>query len=1315
MKKITIGPDKEFQLLTDALAVAKDNDVVWIDPGQYDLNASIIINKKLHFLVNSSDPLTNKCILRLATTNIYWKFSPFIDFCLFDSIFFEAPSAYFIDNGSLDNTKNINPNFHVIFNRCSFNKLINTGVNYSLFSNVHIGIYDFNYCEFGGGTSASVNLGANPIYDVLVNFRNCLGKVATISSLLTTYNALGRNDLVTTPTIGYGPQYGTSVPANYDQVFQGEVFSKDIPLPSDLYFYEKDTNVLLTKTYADEGGNFSVSYPGVKDKEFRAVSVFPKTLSLFNITSNVNYTHKILYHSDIDPLSFSGTSSITIDLRRPLMVSGLKIHSLYISALNRIKGLKLSYSLDNKTYSTVETILLDDSKSDSNWSSECIASKTIEYSHYFRYLKISPPSSDTGAYYFSGIDIFINQEYYGNPRSMVLDSVKTEEVLRLDDRYDSFYREAVLNDIPIGYWRFNEYSVSDGSVDVIRKHNGNYSGTVKLNNKGCVRSDLDTSAYLNTDGYVVIPYFQTNRPFTLEGFVRSSLLNDTIESPLLFSGDVDHHFIYVYVFERKLIFSSKTNDIEWILVSEPLLKKNRDNYFCITVDTNNIVTMFYNGTMVTQGVCPFDIINNNYPFYFGKKNSIFINGYLDEFAIFPSLLSPEKIYKRYLVTENDIFDYYIKDMLNLGPKQYWRLEEEYITIALNTASAIPTDYIAHYKLDNHYQDESANVFDGFSVNEPQFYVDRWGNSSGSLLFANSLSYFEIPHDILLNRTVFSISLWFRTAGNGTNSQTLISGARTGDLNSLLMYLDNTGTPRLTFNTFQLTGITENLNDNQWHNIILTHSDSLPLTTIYLDGVSVGSSISVMGALFLNNHGLRLGGRPTTEVGGVNETGWNFNGAIDDLRIYDRILTLNEIENIVNDGTEQITGEYGGFVTQGEEGALLYSASKCPLFGGFNGRIEIPGMRFKTPNNGFSAAFWIRSSQDQKNVIYSEYSSNYLDSLILSSQSRLYLETYENGSLVENIHSLSKLNDGIWHLITLVYDETNCSIYVDTHLETRKIISLSDSLATLAYIGCGLSGDLPSKGFVGNIDEFVYFDRVLTDVEIANMYTRANRSIPSEKYLYVETVNSAEPLSHFKINENGEFIDRKNWIDGEVEQMITQASSIQRTDSLFFNNESGHITLHSPDHLFFEGPFSIECWITFHDIDQYTTTNAPQLVDCYERVGNGNSRGYRLGLSMMTNNTLEFIVRDSSVKIPGIIQDQLYHLVAVFDGSQIYCSLNGVVESSNLSDLPLKPLDSDLFIGASNKGFSLNCTFGELVFYDYALSPEEISLHIELGS
>jgi hypothetical protein len=77
-----------------------------------------------------------------------------------------------------------------------------------------------------------------------------------------------------------------------------------------------------------------------------------------------------------------------------------------------------------------------------------------------------------------------------------------------------------------------------------------------------------------------------------------------------------------------------------------------------------------------------------------------------------------------------------------------------------------------------------------------------------------------------------------------------------------------------------------INNNQWHHLAMVWNKATGRYVGYVDGVSVGQSGIVTA----------YGGIGTVKVGAQGDgSGAFFKGSIDDVRIYNRILSVEEIE------------------------------------------------------------------------------------------------------------------------------------------------------------------------------------------------------------------------------------------------------------------------------------------------------------------------------------------------------------------------------------------------------------------------------------
>jgi len=237
------------------------------------------------------------------------------------------------------------------------------------------------------------------------------------------------------------------------------------------------------------------------------------------------------------------------------------------------------------------------------------------------------------------------------------------------------------------------------------------------------------------------------------------------------------------------------------------------------------------------------------------------------------------------------------------------------SFAQNTPTYVPTNgLVGWWPFNGNANDESGNGNNG-TVNGATLTTDRFGNTNTSYYFngANS-NFIEIPSSASLNSTNsnFSWSFWIKFSSisndgwnsnpgvisktqNGTtcNGATLIEGGGRLAAQNLM----NCGTNLINngVGTNQITA------DNIWHHVVMTlrNGDS---TKTYIDGVFQQSNIVDITYSIYSNTPIRIG-RPTDPY-------WkSFTGIIDDIAIYNRALTQEEITQLYTACSTPFTSEF----------------------------------------------------------------------------------------------------------------------------------------------------------------------------------------------------------------------------------------------------------------------------------------------------------------------------------------------------------------------------------------------------------------------
>ncbi len=215
-----------------------------------------------------------------------------------------------------------------------------------------------------------------------------------------------------------------------------------------------------------------------------------------------------------------------------------------------------------------------------------------------------------------------------------------------------------------------------------------------------------------------------------------------------------------------------------------------------------------------------------------------------------------------------------------------------LAVALtNTVNAQDPSLVGWWKLENEgtgtVLDYSGYGRDGTLIGSPQFVPGLYGQA---LEFHGDPDYVSIDgYKGLLGGHAFSITAWIKTDGNG----------------EIVGWGNNVGTEKVEFRVSEYRLRVEHgsgnrqgdtfVSDNEWHHVALTVEEnatiSYPEVILYVDGVDDTRSGTSSNAFnIVSNFDVTI----ARQYNGSNR--W-FIGLIDDVRIYDRALSADEIKNL----------------------------------------------------------------------------------------------------------------------------------------------------------------------------------------------------------------------------------------------------------------------------------------------------------------------------------------------------------------------------------------------------------------------------------
>lgn len=214
---------------------------------------------------------------------------------------------------------------------------------------------------------------------------------------------------------------------------------------------------------------------------------------------------------------------------------------------------------------------------------------------------------------------------------------------------------------------------------------------------------------------------------------------------------------------------------------------------------------------------------------------------------------------------------YLGWAMSANPVAYWPLGE--------TSGTVATEII---------QGSNGVYAGGYTLTTGGAVGDGFGTPHRIVFFNGTSGYAQIPR--LIGQTNFSIVFWVRTATTGGtpnwyNGKGLVDGEVGGVQNDFGVTLVGA---KVSFgignSDVTLTSI-KSINDNLWHQVVVTRDSGNGAMRIYIDGVLDNSTTGPTGPR-TTPASLRLGSL---------QTGGNFlAGSLSDLAMYQQVLTSNQV-------------------------------------------------------------------------------------------------------------------------------------------------------------------------------------------------------------------------------------------------------------------------------------------------------------------------------------------------------------------------------------------------------------------------------------
>ncbi|MCC7232977.1 MAG: hypothetical protein IT242_08550 [Bacteroidia bacterium] len=223
-----------------------------------------------------------------------------------------------------------------------------------------------------------------------------------------------------------------------------------------------------------------------------------------------------------------------------------------------------------------------------------------------------------------------------------------------------------------------------------------------------------------------------------------------------------------------------------------------------------------------------------------------------------------------------------------------------ISMVVNNGSVVPTNgLLAWYPFNGNTADHSGNGFDGVASGAT-LETDRFGHNNNSYSFNGARDHVQIGSPAGLNavNSGLSVSAWVYLGANNSSQAAIVSKWKFNTVDDqYLLWLYNRSPNFAIGNSVNgASGVQSNitLNDSVWYHLVGIWDNS-GLHKIYING-QLNNSVTFPVFNSINNSSLT-----DLRIGTEDSTYRAFRGKIDNVRIYNRTLSSQEVLVLYNEG------------------------------------------------------------------------------------------------------------------------------------------------------------------------------------------------------------------------------------------------------------------------------------------------------------------------------------------------------------------------------------------------------------------------------
>jgi hypothetical protein len=643
-----------------------------------------------------------------------------------------------------------------------------------------------------------------------------------------------------------------------------------------------------------------------------------------------------------------------------------------------------------------------------------------------------------------------------------------------------------------------------------------------------------------------------------------------------------------------------------------------------------------------------------------------------------------------------------------------------------------------------------------------------GKIGGALKFDGSTSYISTSASNAFGlSSAATLTVWVKTSS--THRQRLINFYRASGSSGLVLGLGfgtggedtNDGKPlgyyRDAGNAVQMVKGPTSISDGKWHLVIWAVSGTTG--TLYVDGVSAGTTNNINNANTFTffTSAMNIGAFITPPQSAVAD------GALDDVRIYNRALSAQEVQQLYAQGSANIahsntvtltTGLVGYWPLDGNTTSFKTNTTQDVSGNGNTGSLfnmstttsPIPGkigqaLYFNDAQQGYidlgknmnaigvtsvgTFSGWIkptRSFSVVNDTLFGDYdnagggaTANGMTLRISSSGTAATFYIYSNGT-ASRIDTSYNFSLNTWYQIVGVTTGSILKLYVNGKLisSTAQLNNLGNSSVTAKI---GERGDAVTL-MRGNLDDLRIYNRALSAQEVQQLYAQGSANIAHSNTVTLTTGlvgywTFDGSNTNWRTNTTADSSGQGN--TGTLVAMSTTTSPVPGKigGALKFNGTNNSINVPNSVSLQLTNAITISAWI-------YGKNNWTHPIEGSTIVAKRDFTGSNLinyDFEVNTGGFLQFLSADSSIfstdNTTSLSIGKWYFVSVTYDSSNVRFYVNGTQVSSFAQTAAMASNTTLVSIGRTIRPHNSN--FGEFQgnlddvrIYNRALSAQEVA-------